>query len=361
MKKIFYNRIYIFSQNPMNDFNKKLFDAIYNKDIEFINNLSYIDCQSIDIELFKDESNDPYYNYIKGTYYDFLAYENEYVKTDKNQLLIDECYEKAGQFYELASKELHNTEIYESLGKIYQHFSNNEKMIYYFELAKTEYAYDCLGEYYENENNYEKSIYYYELSGNKYKVGKLYEEKLKNQSEAIYYYSQASDSNSQLRLGLIYEKQSEFETAKYYYALSAKNQNIKAVYLLGRLYDKKLNDKEKAKYYYELAIKNDHEFACVNLGSLYEAEKKYFDAFYLYCKSGIIGIDYILKMIDNSESFYFISEKIDEYENTINKLKNELEKKNKDIEKLKLELSLIPGYGTEFKLAEERYNNKNYQ
>lgn len=362
-KLLFY---YNFLNIIMEEFNKKLFEAINNKNINFIDNVSYEDSKLINIKLFENESENPYFNYVKGIYNDNLGYEDFYINDERNTERGNEYYEKAIKYYELACKEINSLKLYESIGHIYWHFYDEEKMLYYFEMAGTKESFDCLAQYYENIENYEKAIYYHELITNKgnvrwsqYKLGELHYEKLNDKTKGLHYYTLYADKGndlSQLKLGVIYEGISEFEKAKYYYTLSANNGNSDAQYFLASLYDNEFNDKENAKYFYELAAKNGNDNACLHLGSLCESKKDYLNATYLYCKSNHENSkNKLIDMInDNSDSKEIIAENIKELNNMINQFKEENEK-------LKLELSLIPGYGSEYLEAEKRYNNKDYQ
>lgn len=359
MKKYFITVLYTFLK-VMDNFKNELFEAIKNKDIDFIDNIKFDDIEILDAKLFEDESDDPYYNYVKGTYYFVMAQNTEYV----NKILINKYYRKAKHYYKSAHKGCNSSNLDLSLGYTYFWLNNNEKMIKYYELASNKNNLDAhkhLGEYYYEEyEDYETAIYYYKRAADQndldsyYILGKLYK-KLHQIDDAKYYYTLSADNGNnkaQYKLGFIYENMKkdieEFKKAVYYYTLSADNGNVKAQTMLAVLYDDSLNNDEKAKHYYELAIKNGAKDLHNRLGNLLlRTNRDYFNAFNLYCQSkDLEGNDNIADMInDYNDSKKFIAKKIE-------KLKNELENVKEENKKLKLKLSSIPEYGSMFNLDE---------
>lgn len=117
----------------MEDFNKKLFDAINNKDINFIDNINFDDSKLIDIKLFEKESDDPYYNYVKGLYYRKLGYDEE------NKFLSEKYYEKELYYFKLACDRCKSSKLYGAIGDIYDYFGNEREMKDYYRLSDEKY------------------------------------------------------------------------------------------------------------------------------------------------------------------------------------------------------------------------------
>ena len=81
-------------------------------------------------------------------------------------------------------------------------------------------------------------------------------------------------------MGILYAEgqgvKEDFEKAREYFQLSAKQNNSDALCFLGKVYEEGLGvpkDHLKAKYYYELAAKQNNSYACVYLASLYMKDK----------------------------------------------------------------------------------------
>ncbi|MFO0320767.1 MAG: pentapeptide repeat-containing protein, partial [Neisseriaceae bacterium] len=147
-------------------------------------------------------------------------------------------------------------------------------------------------------------IFWYEKAANMenihamYMLGNLYlkyECGIANIEKAISWHMQAANKGlfaSMLKLGMLYEKQSNLEESLIWYEKAANLGSAHAMYTLGYLYDEPKNPNksfEKSIYWYQKAADLGYKDAMVNIGELYEDAEKMEQAISWYTKASEFG------------------------------------------------------------------------
>lgn len=257
----------------MDDFNTNLFKAIENNDEKYFEEFYWNDIQYIDINLFENESDNEWYNYVKGFYYE----------------IISKDYEKAIKFYELAANKGNSYAQYQ-LGKIY--FFNNDyihdvsKTLIYLHQAsdqKHSKSQSVLAWIYWTEyNDYEKGIYYYQqciLNGYRdayRQFARIYVE-LNDHRKAFQLYKDAIDKKYYEYYYYLAEFRPKLRKKCYICGMNKKYKNWNGKfnnYFLALMSDITKNNKQK--YYLKLSIKiNNDNYSVEKMLNIYEFKTKH--------------------------------------------------------------------------------------